>query len=332
MRTILPALLVALSFGVLPTHAQVGNQPGSGFHTVLSSAMRYVMNYEQQFALLVSDEHYVQELLRPPNPGDNLTRSNPGGGMRAGGSMNVQIMKSDFMLVQLGMDGEGWMPFRDTYEVKGKPLRKREDRLVKLFVDNDKQAFEKAARLNEESTKHNLGNVARTINIPTLGMMLLHPRVNERFEFTDGGEETINGRVLRKAVYREAARPTLIKTTRGRDLALNGTIWIDPFTGTVVKTEMNAADPAVRCQIIVNFRRDEALEMWVPEKMEEYYKAALAVDDILATATYTNVRKYRRSDLAGGIDDVDGTHLVSRPTLPGRSYGAALFSFEHTGH
>jgi hypothetical protein len=276
---------------------QTGSQPGSGFHTVLSSAMRYVMNYEQQFALLIADEHYVQELQRPPNPGDNLSRANPGGGMRAGGAMNIQNIKSDFLLVQLGMDGEGWMPFRDAFEVKGKKLRDRDGRLLQLFLDNDKNAFDKAARFNEASTKLHLGNVARTINIPTLGMMLLHPRVNERFEFTDGGEETIAGRVLRKAVYREMARPTLIKTTRGRDLALTGLIWIDPFTGTVVKTEMNAADPAVRCQVIVTFRKDDGLEMWVPEKMVEYYKASLAVDDILATATYSNVRKYRRSDL-----------------------------------
>jgi hypothetical protein len=297
MRTTLLTSTLALTIGVATSHGQIGNQPGSGFHTVLSSAMRYVMNYEQQFALLVSDEHYLQELQRPPNPGDNLSRSNPGGGMRAGGAMNVQSIKSDFVLVQLGMDGEGWMPFRDAFEVKGKRLRNREDRLLKLFLENDKNAFDKAARINEASTKHHLGNVARTINIPTLGMMLLHPRVNERFEFTDGGEESIAGRVLRKALYREVARPTLIKTTRGRDLALTGTIWIDPFTGTVVKSEMNAADPAVRCQVTVTFRRDEALEMWVPDKMEEYYKAALAVDDILATATYTNVRRYRRSDL-----------------------------------
>ena len=301
MRTLL--LTAALALVVIePGRAavedgQTGNQPGSGFHTVLSSAMRYVMNYEQQFVVLASEEHYVQELQRPPNPGDNLSRTNPGGGMRAGGALNIQTFRSDFLLVQLGMDGEGWMPFRDTYEVKGKKVRDRDDRLLKLFLENDKQSFEKAARYNEASTKHHLGNVARTINIPTLGMMLLHPRVNERFEFTDGGEESINGRVLRKALYREAARPTLIKTTRGRDLALTGTIWIDPFNGAVVKTEMNAADPAVRCQVTVAFRRDDALEMWVPEKMEEYYKASLAVDDILATATYSNVRKYRRSDL-----------------------------------
>jgi hypothetical protein len=307
MRTILTAAVAAASLGVLSSHAlsavalakveQVGTQPGSGFHTVLSSAMRYTMNYEQQFALLAAEEQYVQELQRPPNPGDNLSQRNPGGGMRAGGAIDQQVLKSDYLLVQLGGDGEGWMPFRDAFEQRGTKIRNRDDRLLNLFVKNDKDRFEKAARLTADSTKRFLGNVARTINIPMLGMMFMHPRVNERFEFTDGGEETINGRIVRRAIYREAARPTLIKTTRGRDLALTGTIWIDPFNGTVVKTELNAADPAVRCQVIVTFRRDETIELWVPDKMEEYYKANLAVDDIFATATYTNYRKILRSEL-----------------------------------
>ena len=290
-------LALTVSLGVAVPHGQIGSQPGSGFHTVLSSAMRYVMNYEQQFALLLSEEHYVQELQRPPNPGDNLSRSNPGGGMRAGGQMNLQTIKSDYLLVQLGGDGEGFMPFRDAYEVKGRKLRDRNDRLLKLFTSNDKNRFEKAAEISADTAKHNLGNVARTINIPLLAMMFLHPRVNERFEFTDGGEENINGRILRKAVYREVARPTLIRTSRGRDLAMTGAIWIDPFNGTVIKTELNAADPIVRSQVIVTFKREEALDLWVPEKMEEYYKAYSAVDDILATATYTNIRRILKSDL-----------------------------------
>jgi hypothetical protein len=296
MRTTFFAAAIALSLGLTPL-AQTGNQPGSGFTTVLSSAMRYTMNYEQRFALLAADEQYVQELMRPPNPGDNLSRSNPGGGMRAGGSMGIATIKSDYLLVQLGGDGEGFMPFRDAYEVKGRKLRERNDRLLKLFTSSDKSKFEKAASLSNDSAKHNLGNVARTINIPMLAMMFLHPRVNERFEFTDGGEETVAGRILRKAIYKEVARPTLIKTSRGRDLAMTGIIWIDPFSGTVVKTELNAADPIVRTQVVVTFRRDDALDMWVPEKMEEYYKAYSAVDDILATATYTNVRKILKSEI-----------------------------------
>jgi len=297
MRTTFCAAALAFSLWLTPL-AQTGSQPGSGFTTVLSSAMRYTMNYEQRFALLAADEHYVQELMRPPNPGDNLSRSNPGGGMRAGGSMNMATIKSDYLLVQLGGDGEGFMPFRDSYEVRGRKLRDRDDRLLKLFTSGDKGRFEKAASISNDSAKHNLGNVARTINIPMLAMMFLHPRVNERFEFTDGGEETVAGRILRKAIYKEVARPTLIKTSRGRDLAMTGFIWIDPFSGTVVKTELNAADPIVRTQVIVTFRRDDALEMWVPEKMEEYYKAYSAVDDILATATYTNVRKILKSDIS----------------------------------
>ena len=98
--------------------------------------------------------------------------------------------------------------------------------------------------------------------------------------------------MLRRAAYREVARPTLIKTTRGRDLALTGHIWIDPFTGTVVKTDLNAADPAVRCAITVTYRKDDALDFWVPSQMDEYYKAALSLDEVLATATYSNVRRF----------------------------------------
>jgi hypothetical protein len=307
MRNIVTAAAIVVSFGAFTAHAlssialanedQIGTQPGSGFTTVLSSAMRYTMNYEQRFALLAAEEHYVQELQRPPNPGSNLSRSNPGGGMQGGGAISQQSIKSDFLLVQLGGDGEGWMPFRDAFEVKGRKLRERDDRLLKLFTSNDKGRFDKAAQFTNDSAKHNLGNVARTINIPMLAMMFLHPRVNERFEFVDGGEENIGGRIVRKAIYKEVARPTLIKTTRGRDLALTGFIWIDPLTGTVVKTEMNAADPVVRCQVIVTFRRDEGLDLWVPDRMEEYYKAYSGLDDILATATYTNVRRLLKSDL-----------------------------------
>ena len=226
----IPIVVIALGLSVA-VQAQLGNTPGSGFTTIIGSAMRYVMAYEQKFTLLAADETYVQELQRPPNPGDNLSRTNPGGGMRAGGAMSRLVIKSDFLLVQLGGDGEGWMPFRDAYEVKGAKVRNRDERLLKLFQGDDQERFEKAAKFNEVTASHNLGNVARTINIPTLAMMFLHPRVNERFEFTDEGEETIAGRVLRRAAYREVVRPTLIKTTRGRDLALTGHLWIDPFTG-----------------------------------------------------------------------------------------------------
>src|SRR5690349_7293095 len=149
MRILLTATL-AMSMCVLTVDAQIGNQPGSGFTTILASAMRYTTNYEQMFALLAAEEQYVQEIQRPPNPGSNLSRANPGGGMQAGGTINQQIIKSDYLLVQLGMDGEGWMPFRDSYEVRGRKLRNRDDRLLKLFTSNDKSRFDKATQFTTD--------------------------------------------------------------------------------------------------------------------------------------------------------------------------------------
>jgi hypothetical protein len=101
---------------------------------------------------------------------------------------------------------------------------------------------------------------------------------------------------VERLTYKETTRPTLIKTTRGKDLALTGRMWIEPTTGVVVKTEMIAADPVVRAQVTVTFRRDGELALWVPERMEEYYKASLALDDIFSVSTFTTPRVFQ----AGG--------------------------------
>lgn len=185
------------------------------------------------------------------------------------------------------------MPFRDVFELDARAVRDREDRLAKLFLSNEAERFELADRLMEESTRHNLGNVNRTINIPTLALMFVHPRVRERFAFAADGEDVVDGRLVQRVRYRETAKPTLIKTTRGRDLVLEGQLWIEGATGAVVKTALTAADPAVRATVTVTFRRDKKLAIWVPERMDEYYKAYNALDEIFTTATYSNVRQFQ---------------------------------------
>jgi hypothetical protein len=259
---------------------------------VLQKATEYVAEYEKAFALLVAEEHYVQEVRQPINPGTNVSRANPGGGISGGNVSKRQLLKSDYLLVQLG-PGAGWMPFRDVFEVNGSKVRDREDRLAKLFLSNDAQRFDQADRIMEESTRHNIGPITRNINIPTLGMMLLHPRVRDRFKFEDEGQAIVDGVTTRRLEYRESERPTIIKTTRGRDLALTGTLWIEPASGAVVKSILVAADPALRATVTVTFRRDEPLGIWVPAQMEEIYSDASRGDDIYATATYANVRRFQ---------------------------------------
>lgn len=260
--------------------------------TLINQASSYVSGYEKAFSLLVSEEQYVQEVRRPVNPGSNLSRTNPGGGIAGGDVVKRQVLRSDYLLVQLGA-GAGWMPFRDVFELNAAKLRDREDRLAKLFLGNDAARFELADRIMEESTRYNVGSVSRTINIPTLAMMFLHPRVRERFVFSIAGREAIGGQEVLRVSYRETTRPTLIKTTRGRDLAMDGQLWLEPVTGAVAKTVLNAADPAVRARITVTFRRDESVGIWVPERMDEYYNEQSSINEIFATATYSNFRRFQ---------------------------------------
>jgi hypothetical protein len=167
---------------------------------------------------------------------------------------------------------------------------------VRLFRSGNPDAFDLAAKIHDQGKENDLGQVSRTINIPMLGMMLLHPEIRGRFSFQHGTDESINGRVVERLSFRETARPTLTRTTRGRDLALTGRVWVESTTGAVVKTEVIAADPVVRAQITVTYRRDTELGLWVPEKMEEYYKANLALDDIFATSTFTSPRVFHTAE------------------------------------
>jgi hypothetical protein len=282
----MPRPCAALAAALLAT-ASASAQPALG--DLLDRASRYVQGYESNFAVLALDEEYVQWLERPTNPGSNLSRTNPGGGMVAPHHDSRQVVKADYVLVQAGA-GRGWLPFRDVLSVNGKEITFAEDRLLRLFKSGAPDAFDVATELNTASRKHDIGNVTRTINIPMLGMMLLHPTVRERFTFRHEADESLQGRYVERVSYKETTRPTLIKTTRGKDLALTGRMWIEPTTGVVVKTEMIAADPVVRAQVTVTFKRDGQIAIWVPERMEEYYKANLAIDDIFSISTFTTPR------------------------------------------
>lgn len=275
---------------VASTQGRRGRQ--QALDDLLEQAGRYVLQYERAFWLLALDEFTEQWLERPNNPGSNLSRSNPGGGMLTGGLRAKHIIKSEYVLVAAG-EGRGWVPFRDVVSVDGKERRFPDERVVRMFRSGNEDAFDLASQLHDESRQYDLGTVTRTINIPMLGLSLLHPEIRERFTFKHEAEETMAGRSVVRVSYRESYKPTLIKTYRGRDLALTGRMWIEPETGVVVKTDMTAADPAVRAVVTVTFRRDGEIGFWVPERMEEYYKANLALDDIFAVSTFSTPRVYQ---------------------------------------
>jgi hypothetical protein len=164
--------------------------------------------------------------------------------------------------------------------------------MVKLLLAPNPSALERARRLMDESTRYNLGRVVRTINIPTLAVLLAQPNLRARFVFTHNGGAQVAGRVAWALAFEERVRPTLVTTTGGADLPMSGTLWVDPLTGTVLKTSMSVADTNVIATVAVEFREETAIDLWVPAEMTEYYKATMSADEIRCTATYQNYRKF----------------------------------------
>lgn len=313
------ALLGALAAGAVPGNvpappraparaatASQASAPGAGqaaetptADDVLRKAGAYAAGYESAFSLLVAEERYEQRTEQQDAllAGGNLSQRNPGGGMGAGGARQQRrVLRSEFALVRL--DAGGWMPFRDVFEVDGRKVRNRDHRLASLFAAPTAESFDQGAAIMAESTRHNLGRVQRTINVPTLALLLVRPDLARRFRFERDGEEAVDGRVTWKFAFREMTTPSLVRTSRGQDLLLTGTIWIDPATGIVHRTSLTAADPQVRATVRVTFARDAGVDLWVPVTMDEHYSSPSDRDVIFCTATYSNYRKF---DVAGRL-------------------------------
>ena len=93
--------------------------------------------------------------------------------------------------------------------------------------------------------------------------------------------------------FRETGRPTFVRTTNGRDLPVNGKLWVDDKTGTIRRTELDAVDTAVEAHIAVTYAEDAALGVWVPARMDERYRRARDPNEVRGTATYSKFRRFQ---------------------------------------
>jgi hypothetical protein len=282
------AVILTLAMGVAAAQAPA---PDADLATLIGRAGAYAGRFQQQFGSVVAEERYEQ--VSRPVPGSS----------GVGGAMVATTLRSDFLLVQM-RPGE-WMPFRDVFERDGKPVRDRQDRLAKLFLSGPTDdALARARDITNESSRYNVGNGTRTINIPTLPLMFLADDVRSGIRFTEAKrDESIAGRVVD---FKEVARPTLIRTTNNRDLPATGRLWIDDVTGALLRGRVRAQDPAVDSEVTVTFQRDDSLGMWVPVRMDERFRRGRDATEIRGTATYTNFRRFQVSTSETLPSDLQG--------------------------
>jgi len=255
---------------------------------VLARAGAYVVEFQRQLSGIVAEEQYVQDVRYPVAS----TRFNPL-------LPRHRELKSDLLLVK-PVGGERWLQFRDVFEVDGAAVRDRNERLMQLFVSPSASSASQTDRIAQESSRYNIGNLLRTVNVPVLALVVLDPRHQGRFRFKRSGHGTPllePGRPRPADVwiveYQEVQKQTMIRTTNGRDLSARGRFWIEPATGHVLASELVAEDLSIRGTIDVEYETEPSIGLLVPSVMRERYDIRRDGSRVDGEAVYSRFRQFQ---------------------------------------
>jgi hypothetical protein len=263
-----------------PAASKFEEPEGIPLDTLLIRAQQYVADYQTQFATIIGEEHYRQDFSEE---------------RRIDAQVGVRVIKaSRSMRSELSLawfpDVPGWFGFRDVIEVDGKPVKDRDRRMARLFLEKPtgkllKQALQEAAR-------YNLGTIRRNFNVPMVTLQFLDKDLSRRFRFEDGGRGRAGDRPAQIVRFQETARPSIILADEADALAV-GRYWLEPDSGRILKTELVIGDSNGDIRISTWYRPDDRLGIWVPAKMTERYDYIKRLyDSIQCEASYTNFRRF----------------------------------------
>ena len=144
IRTCVTVCLAGV-IGVLGVDVLVRAQtPEPTLEQVLARTTQYVLDYQKNLSGLVSEEHYLQSWRR----GSRMPET--------------RALRSDVLLTQ-PPGGKRYLMFRDVFEVDGRQVRDRDERLQRLFLSPSAVTSTQVYRIIEESARYNIGNVQRTV-------------------------------------------------------------------------------------------------------------------------------------------------------------------------
>jgi len=289
-------MFLPLAFLLLAAPAdQAANQPTIA--SMLERVGQYVRRFEEEFAIVISDEDYEQKDVVNDDRGV----------MRARGH---RTMRSETLFAWLD-EQQSWLTARSVLVVDGAPVRDSRERLDAALADDSPDARARLRRLRDEGARFNIGRIYRNFNDPTFVLLLLDPRFQPRFAFTLLGKDKTNGVDAWKIAFAERARPTVIQTPTSQ-LPSNGMIWVSRADGSVVRTTLALRDEAsnTTAEIVVDYRVDARLGLSLPARMRETYEQSSLVniapsgtpkrlaprrERIECVATYSNYRRFETS-------------------------------------
>ena len=303
------ALGIAFLFAALPLQGGVpdarfvrvavpsGAAQEPSLEEVLSRAARYVADFHHKLSGIVAEERYTQQVQNTGGFGRRNTEP---------ALLPSKTLGSDLLLVR-PLNADRYVEFRDVFEVNGVAVRDRDERLTKLFLAPTAANMDQIAAVIEESARHNIGNIPRTINTPMLTLLFLQEHTQSRFRFRrshDGGPSlgTKSNTTRDPAVFRvttemwviefkERHKPTIVRTNARRDFPAAGRFWINPATGAVLMSELVMDSSDVSAVINVSYQSEPLLGFMVPIEMRERYRTRS--ERLEGIATYGKFRQFQ---------------------------------------
>ena len=281
-----------LAVGIAVHAAALPAQEPLTVDDVIAQAAVYVETFVEELSNVVMEEEYRQTYFAD----------------RRATATHADLL-SDFLLIRVQGVGE-WVGFRDVFEVGGRQIRDRQDRLTALFLGDTTTALAQARRITQESSRYNLGPTGRTVNVPTYALFHLHPAYTSRLRFEKEGEGCGDEDTAWDIRFEEVDFPTLARGFEGINLPSHGRFCVDPVSGRVIETEFElhhpsagGGRPATDARVRVRFALEPNLNLWVPGEMHETYSER-GGGRMISTAEYRN---YRRFSVTVSEDDGIGT-------------------------
>ena len=253
---------------------------------VLERTAAYVAEFYRRLSGITAEEHYVQDWYSVRHEGKT--------------SLGHRELRSDLVLMKPGGDAP-WTEFRDVFEVDGRTIRSRDDRLEHLLRDPSGRASGDVSTILAESARFNIGDIDRNVNTPLFTLRFLEAGNQARFKFTrraaaapaaTAAVSAPSDRVFRVSTevwviaYDEVGPRTMIRTGQRKNQPAHGRFWIEPATGRVLVSELIVHDRRVRATIDVSFQSEPLLEMLVPVAMRERYEIKPSRSVLEGRATY----------------------------------------------
>ena len=246
---------------------------------VLDKAGDYVTAYERTFVGVVAEETYRQDV--------RAAAGTDARGFAAEARGQRRDLKSDMLLVRAPA-GDRWMQFRDVFEVDGKPVRDRAERLSKLFLQPSASMQRQVDDIAAASARYNIGDVNRNINLPVFALTVLEPHNRAWFSFKGARKSA----AVFELEFHEERSGTLIRTAGNQAMPSRGHFTIDLATGRVLSSELIAESGSLHARIEVTYALEPAMELFVPREMKEKYMLSDG-SRVEGKATYARFRRYQ---------------------------------------